>query len=486
MEFTIHRISLDIHSAKSQTTLRVKQADTNRKLHITLCEGGLPYHIAEDCYADFSALKADGNYIFNNCLIEGNTIEYTFTAQTTAAVGAMNCEITLYSNDGQRITSPRFTIIVEERVYNGEAIVSSPEANALDELINRAEHAVDNAEKFVDSFNFRVNNTFANAFKRKVSGGVVQVDDVSPVEHIVGCRVKSKNLWKTHNITATYSRSSDIVYTYNNGVFTYAGTVKNNAGGGRNELGEQSWAKVILPPGTYTYFLNVISGNTGGLSTFMQAIKNNTTTILPNYTFSLTEETEILFGINRPTTIGKEYNVAFNIMLVEGTEATEYSPYIDVSTVEVDRNGESFSVAADGTVNGLTSVSPSMTVSTDDINAIVEIEYNRDSNKVFAELYKYIEQGGITPKVARIVNVTILADKWVGSSSPYSQVVTVDGATKYSQVDLTPDAEQLAIFHNKDLAFVTENENGVITVYAIGQKPTNDYTMQATVTEVNV
>lgn len=85
---------------------------------------------------------------------------------------------------------------------------------------------------------------------------------------------------------------------------------------------------------------------------------------------------------------------------------------------------------------------------------------------------------------ARIGNVTILASKWVGDDSPYSQVVTVEGATENSQVDLTPSVEQLAIFHEKDLAFVTENEGGVVTVYAIGQKPENDYNIQVTITEV--
>ena len=87
---------------------------------------------------------------------------------------------------------------------------------------------------------------------------------------------------------------------------------------------------------------------------------------------------------------------------------------------------------------------------------------------------------------ARIGNVTLYADKWVGNASPYSQVVTVDGVTENSQVDLTPNVTQLAIFHNKDLAFVTENEDGVVTVYAIGQKPEHDYTIQVTITEVNV
>lgn len=89
-------------------------------------------------------------------------------------------------------------------------------------------------------------------------------------------------------------------------------------------------------------------------------------------------------------------------------------------------------------------------------------------------------------KAARIDEVTLLASGWVGESSPYSQVVNIAGITANSQVDLTPSAEQLAIFHDKDLAFVTENEEGVVTVYAIGQKPTNDYAIQVTITEVAI
>lgn len=86
----------------------------------------------------------------------------------------------------------------------------------------------------------------------------------------------------------------------------------------------------------------------------------------------------------------------------------------------------------------------------------------------------------------RIAEITLLAANWTGESNLYSQVVNIAGVTEYSQVDLTPSVEQLAIFHDKDLAFVTENEDGVVTVYAIGSKPTNDYTMQATIKEVSV
>ena len=85
---------------------------------------------------------------------------------------------------------------------------------------------------------------------------------------------------------------------------------------------------------------------------------------------------------------------------------------------------------------------------------------------------------------SRIAYIDLLSANWQGAASPYSQVVDVAGATKNSQVDLTPSVEQLSVFHNKDLAFVTENEDGVVTVYAIGQKPANDYTIQVTITEV--
>ena len=91
-----------------------------------------------------------------------------------------------------------------------------------------------------------------------------------------------------------------------------------------------------------------------------------------------------------------------------------------------------------------------------------------------------------TMKAAKIGTITLLADAWEGANNLYSQVVSVDGATEYSQVDITPSVEQLAVFYEKDITFVTENEDGVVTVYAIGQKPTNDYTVQVTITEVSV
>lgn len=115
-----------------------------------------------------------------------------------------------------------------------------------------------------------------------------------------------------------------------------------------------------------------------------------------------------------------------------------------------------------------------------------------DAAKRAEEAAKRAEEAasGATPGgggyAAKIGVVTLLASAWVGEDNLYSQTVDIEGVTENSQVDLTPDVQQLSVFYEKDITFVTENEGGVVTVYVIGQKPLSDYTIQVTITEVDV
>ena len=113
-----------------------------------------------------------------------------------------------------------------------------------------------------------------------------------------------------------------------------------------------------------------------------------------------------------------------------------------------------------------------------------------DGQVLTAEQLNRIEDGIVALSMgpsSRISEITLKTDDWVGENGLYHQVVDeLDGITEYSKVDLLPSVEQLAIFHNKDVAFVTENEDGVVTVYAIGDKPLLDYDIQVSITEVVV
>lgn len=104
----------------------------------------------------------------------------------------------------------------------------------------------------------------------------------------------------------------------------------------------------------------------------------------------------------------------------------------------------------------------------------------------FAELEYMSVDSFILPKTA---SVYLDSAKWEKASDDrYYQIVTVQNAvvTPNSKIDLTPSADQLDIFHEKDLAFVVENEDGVVSVFCVGQVPTNSYTIKATITEVNI
>ena len=70
-------------------------------------------------------------------------------------------------------------------------------------------------------------------------------------------------------------------------------------------------------------------------------------------------------------------NLLIKPQLEIGATATEYEPYITPTE---------YTPIADGTVNGITSLYPNTTLTTDTEGVIINCKYNRDINKAFAAL----------------------------------------------------------------------------------------------------
>jgi hypothetical protein len=174
------------------------------------------------------------------------------------------------------------------------------------------------------------------------------------------------------------------------------------------------------------------------------------------------------------------------IMILKGTTVTNrvYHPQIEHGAKntawESPKDRVDYTPTADGTVSGITSLSPNMTILTDNAGAIVECEYNVDTKT-------YIKNMLSGASATRIADVELLASAWEDTELPYlyAQVINIPGTTEFSQVNLNPSVEQMSIFYEKNLSFITENEDGVVTVYAIGQKPMNDYVIQTAIREVS-
>lgn len=110
-------------------------------------------------------------------------------------------------------------------------------------------------------------------------------------------------------------------------------------------------------------------------------------------------------------------------------------------------------------------------------NAYMGLVYNADL-KAFVD--------GLLAGVAPIkyTSITLYADKWVETSSGYSQVVTINGVTANSKIDLQPSPDQLASLVDDEVSLTTANDNGTITVHAVGGTPSSDLTMQVLIMEV--
>ena len=208
--------------------------------------------------------------------------------------------------------------------------------------------ANDYTDKAIKSSKNYANNTFAPAIKNTVSGGVLAVHDVSPVEHDLDVRVRSKNLIP----------------------YPYADTTKTENGVTFTDNGDGSITLNGTPTTTTVFHLYIDKAAQTILykgQAYALSLYNNTnlSDIYLNTNISISGEGA--WGTNIAMTIGtvtKKFTVnesykGFQLYLVVtanagtlenvtvypqielGTTATDYTPYVsDLSTVGVSRYGK--------------------------------------------------------------------------------------------------------------------------------------------------
>ena len=246
-------ITLDLLRTMSQCVISAKLGVTDREIAIKLRKGAEPYTIPDGVIAVLSATTPVGTTLYNDCRIENNTIYYSFTEATTGAIGAYDAEIILYRGEGV-LASASFTIVVEKRASDPAIIVKSDEFTALDKMVTegkklygdtkkikeQTETLYENTENLYNELTSKTNNwgidntfnpeseyaqsgkaisqytnnTFANAITDNISGSGVSIRDISPVEHILKVRARSKNLIP-YPFTNSTTTQSGITFTDN-------------------------------------------------------------------------------------------------------------------------------------------------------------------------------------------------------------------------------------------------------------------------------
>ena len=300
-------------------------------------------------------------------------------------------------------------------------------------------------------------------------------------------------------------------YPYTTGTLTKNGVTFTDNGDGTITVNGTATANAYyriindgMPLKAGTYFLSGCPDG-GSTSTYFMAIANH----LSSYTKYNTEigngksfvsEDEMWYPQIRIMAGTTVENLVFKPYIELGETSTKQEvaiPYVfgdddslvlKEGVVKTTINGVTKSITSTTVGQALRKLHTNLTDTTILCDAECNVTYTVNSKSAYCNL----------KQLRYIQSVTIKADKWVEEDvldaggnvigSRFGQVVTVENATitPNSKVDLQISSEQAIIFRNKSLAFVAENDDGIVTIYCVGDKPQNDYTMQVTVTEVFV
>ena len=247
----------------------------------------------------------------------------------------------------------------------------------------------------------RADSTFSNALKGSKSGGAFLIDDVSPVTHEMGVKISSdtvedlttvkvrkqgKNLipFPYRDLAIGTSTTNGIEFTvYEDGSILINGTATSNT---TKYLYNNATDLLGLRSGiTISGSKNVSDDTQQGNVYFMCNYYDSTGTMkqglvvstVSSGTKTITDEWKglgIYINIPSGNTLN---NLLIKPQLEIGATATEYEPYITPTE---------YIPTADGTVNGVTSLYPNTTLTTDTEGVIINCKYNRDINKAFAAL----------------------------------------------------------------------------------------------------
>lgn len=132
MQKVVHRLRLDLERPGIQAVSYMRKGDTlSRRMVLSLYEQGKPYRIEDGVTARIRGKKSDGTILYNDCFVQDNCIVVDVTTQMLTALGEVECELNLYGTSNALLTTPRFSIVVEDVLLADGQLESQNEFTAM-------------------------------------------------------------------------------------------------------------------------------------------------------------------------------------------------------------------------------------------------------------------------------------------------------------------------------------------------------------------
>lgn len=263
--------------------------------------------------------------------------------------------------------------------------------------------AGDNTFTGTNTFNGPIIANNSIALRGSVSGTVVSVSDVSPLEHNVSVKASSaavqvircgKNLFDAANAAKVSGGSS---FTNNNGVITVSQSkaekwnsanvpITKSLSGNKITITCKTSVSGVNKAGVRVQWITSAGGAAGDMILGNPDGDGNiaVTGVVPHQPDESHNTLCLMIYSNREGAVvsGTTYTATYSDIQIEvGSTATTYTPY---------QGQQTYTPETDGTVLGVTSISPDMTLMTDKAGVVLDVSYNRDINIALAQLQQAI------------------------------------------------------------------------------------------------
>ena len=397
-EAIIKRVLDTVRSNRNVDLISVSGDYGARFICAVLAVDGVPIKVDASCAVIINAKRADGqSKSFEGSVNEDGTVKVPITQWMLEIPHTRDeCSVSVVGPDTKLSTIP-FDIEIANTPHNSDDI--SPDDPDYDVLVQvlageavrvAAENARQSAEnerkeaenervakdeqrdKSVNETLAKLNGAreiFSNALKSKKSGSIVSIKDISPLEHPLDVRVRGENL--TDLSTVKVIKLGKNLTAVNEVQLTGVEIYKSIYEGAIPTTYTLSWKQDFDRTTAAALFAITSSGSPA------QYISVGEKAGAYSAQISATPNDAIIRAVN----YSKETGRIYDIQIEQGEAATEFEPYIE--PVE-------YAVNADGTVDGVNSIYPATTLLIEAADAVIDVGYNRDINKAFAELYNAI------------------------------------------------------------------------------------------------
>ena len=155
-----HTLDLDFQHPQPLKIAYTKQNDRDsRTLCLRLYNAGAPYLVDSGVVAVFRARKPDGCICFYDSdqedapavTIQENQVQVLLVEQVLTLPGTVLCELNLYSQQGERLTTFSFELLVEQSGVTDGEIVSSDYYNVLTQIVSQGQQLVQQAQQAAEN-----------------------------------------------------------------------------------------------------------------------------------------------------------------------------------------------------------------------------------------------------------------------------------------------------------------------------------------------